>query len=81
MHRMLQVPGHMLRGEREVLVPNRNFLGAKYWMGIYIVPQFVDCCTSCCKRLGMELEERATPVGTDVAVPSTESSMQVKTAA
>ena len=56
MHRMLQVPGHMLRGEREVLVPNRNFLGAT-WKGVYIIPQFESCCATCCGWCGQKLDD------------------------
>jgi hypothetical protein len=77
MHRMLQVPGHMLRGEREVLVPNRNFLGAT-WKGVYIIPQFESCCATCCGWCGQKLDEvqPTVTINTEKDKPPTASSMQ-----
>ncbi len=81
MHRMLQVPGHMLRGEREVLVPNRNFLGAKYWRDVYIVDNCVPYCTECCGWCGEILtDEKTTPKVKIVTVaPDPETKMEGQT--
>ncbi len=71
MHRMLQVPGHMLRGERDVLVPNRNFLGAK-WLGAYQIPWGCEqVCTTCCNLFGQTLTDEAPPKVEPVATVNT----------